>query len=312
MKLSKIEKVHPRDIWKSEEKDFTPWLAENIELLSETVGFPIEIIQIEKRVGNFELDILGKIEGSDKIVVIENQLDISDHKHLGQLITYASGLDASIIIWVTPVINDEHKTSIDWLNEISDENRNFFLIRPEVIKIDNSNPAVRFHVEAGPSDFERTIKSLLGEKTSPRHEYRRIFWRELLSYLSKNDFKWADHRRETSDSWMNFPVGNSNYSLGVSIAQGSRIRVELQFGSGDASINKESYDKYLAISEEINQIFDCEVSWERLDSKIASRIAVYKEFDKEMVLESEDYKIELFKWIHQNMLKIRKTYNLIK
>jgi hypothetical protein len=158
-------------------------LAQNAEAISQVTGIPIEVEQTEKRVGNFKLDILGKVVNIDKVVVIENQIEESDHKHLGQLITYASGLDAAIIIWITPSIRDEHRSAIEWLNDITSDEVSFFLLKPEVIKIDQSRPAVRFHLESGPSKFIRDLKEVVKTEDAPRHIFRKEFWHELLDYF---------------------------------------------------------------------------------------------------------------------------------
>ena len=312
MELGIIAPVNPRELWENEERDFTPWLAENIDYLSEVIGVSIEIDEIEKRVGNYELDIYGKIEGSDKKVVIENQLEVSDHKHLGQLITYASGLSASVIIWITPQVNEEHKNAINWLNEISSEETDFFLIKPEVFQIDNSKPAVRFQIEAGPNDFERTIKSIVNGKNKPRHGLRRVFWSELIKYLSERNHSWAKGRRVSSDSWLSFSVGDSNYQCTVSMAMKQRLRVEIAFNSGDMVKNKNNYKQFEKYRDDIDQLFDTQVEWELLENKIMSRIAVYRPYSKENLNKDLDYNNELYCWIEENLVKMREVIRKYK
>src|SRR4030095_1534532 len=116
------------------------------------------------KVSNYELDILGHIEESDSTVIIENQLYPTDHNHLGQLITYAAGLNASIVIWIATEIREEHRSAIEWLNGHSDQKTSYFLVRPEVFRIDNSNPAVRFQLEANPSEYERRLRSIVEQE----------------------------------------------------------------------------------------------------------------------------------------------------
>ena len=119
--LGKIQVLSARDLWKHEERDFTPWLAQNIDQLSALIGVPIVIDQTEHRVGAYELDILGRVEENDAVVIIENQLSATDHTHLGQLIAYAAGLEAAIVIWIATEIRDEHRAVIEWLNSHTDE-----------------------------------------------------------------------------------------------------------------------------------------------------------------------------------------------
>jgi len=304
-KLGKIEVVNPREIWSNEERNFTPWLEENIEELSEVIGIPLVIEEIEKRVGNYELDMYGKVEGTNEIVVIENQLEVSDHKHLGQLITYASGLNASIIIWVTPRINDEHKKAIEWLNEISQDEKSFFLVRPEVLRIENSLPAVRFHVESSPSDFERTIRGLVGQNERKSHQIKRMFWSEFIEYCKDHDLRWGAGRRTTKDNWMNFSIGKSGISTTASMANKSRLKAEIAIDLPDKEDNKKLFDRAFARKEEIEKRFGLELSWERLPNRKVSRIAVYLDYDKNELEESEDYRRELFTWLEKNIEMMR-------
>lgn len=119
MQLSKLDKVDLREVWKHEALDFTNWLAkpENLELLSAEIGIDISLIQTEASVGNFNIDILAEEENTGRKIVIENQLESTDHDHLGKIITYASGFDTEIIVWIVKSVRDEHKQAIDWLNE---------------------------------------------------------------------------------------------------------------------------------------------------------------------------------------------------
>ena len=126
--LKKIEKVEIRNIWENEGTEFTPWLAkeENIELLGSAIGIDLVVEAQEKVVGPFRADILCKDEANGNWVLIENQLEKTDHKHLGQLLTYATGLNAVTIIWVAAKFNEEHRAALDWLNKITGEDCNFF------------------------------------------------------------------------------------------------------------------------------------------------------------------------------------------
>ena len=122
-KLARLEKVDLRDQWKDEAKDFTPWLAEpdNIEILSEAIGMDLEVIGKEEKVGSFSADILCKDINTNRNVVIENQLEQTDHTHLGQVITYCAGLEASTFIWISSQVREEHRAAVDWLNAITSD-----------------------------------------------------------------------------------------------------------------------------------------------------------------------------------------------
>ncbi len=134
MDLSTLEKVNLRQVWKHEASDFTNWLAqdENLDLLSDEIGIDISLIQTEASVGKFNVDILAEEDNTGRKIVIENQLESTNHDHLGKIITYASGFDAEIIIWIVKNVRDEHKQAVDWLNEHTDEKINIFAIKMEV------------------------------------------------------------------------------------------------------------------------------------------------------------------------------------
>ncbi len=306
IKLGNINVVNPRNIWSNEEYDFTPWLAENIDTLSDVIGLPIIVEETEKRVGKYKLDLYGSVEGTNDKVVIENQIEISDHKHLGQLLTYASGLRASIIIWVTPIINDEHKQAIEWLNEISNDETSFFLIRPEVLQIDDSLPAVKFHLEASPNDFERTIKAIVNQNERKSHQIRRAFWSELIEYCKDNNFQWGANRRTTKDNWLSFAVGKSGFASVASFAMNSKFRAELVFETNEKEENKRIFDEIYKYRSEISDKYKLDFKWERLDEKKSSRIALYLDYCKDKLEQDDVYRNKCIEWLtnHVDLFRV--------
>ncbi|MGD9634208.1 MAG: DUF4268 domain-containing protein [Pirellulales bacterium] len=297
--LGKIQLLNIRDIWKHEERDFTPWLAENISHISSILNLPIVVDQIEHKVGTYELDILGHVDENDAVVVIENQFGPTDHDHLGKLIAYAAGLEASIVIWIAPEVRDEHRSTIEWLNSHADNRVSYFLLRPEVFRIDDSIPTVRFQLEAGPSEFERRLRQLVETEDAPRHEFRRRFWEDLLQYLAVNGHAWAKGRKTTKDSWISSPVGKAGINANVSMAHNSRMRVEIYLSNdGD----KKLFERLHSQRDEIEAKFGDEaVNWERLEDATASRIAVYRPYDKESAIVDSNDRRELFAWITKNL-----------
>ena len=148
-KLGKLEKVKDlRSVWKHEANDFTNWLAEeeNLNTLGEEIGIDIELISTEAKTGSFSTDILASESNTNNKIIIENQLESTDHNHLGKIITYASGHDAKIIIWIVKDVREEHRQAIDWLNEHTDEEINIFLCKIELWKIGNSEIAPKFQI----------------------------------------------------------------------------------------------------------------------------------------------------------------------
>ena len=186
MKLGKIRKIDLRDVWASESSDFTPWLAkeENIALLGDAIEMDLEVESQEKTVGPFRADILAKDLATNHYVLIENQLELTNHNHLGQIMTYAAGLDAFSIVWIAKSFTEEHRAALDWLNRITVENINFFGIEIEVIQIGDSLPAPQFNVVAKPNDWSKSVKSSAssGELTETKVKQQE-YWTEFKDYL---------------------------------------------------------------------------------------------------------------------------------
>ena len=157
--LGRLSRVDLRDIWVSESSDFTPWLArdENLEILGETLGIDLELEAQEKSVGPFRADILCKDIGTGSWVLVENQLERTDHSHLGQLLTYASGLEAVTIVWIAARFTEEHRSTLDWLNKITDESFRFFGLEVELWRIGDSPAAPKFNIVSKPNDWSRSV-----------------------------------------------------------------------------------------------------------------------------------------------------------
>ena len=162
--LGYLERIDLRKIWATEAEDFTPWLAlpDNIKLLADTLGVNLEVEAQEKFVGPFRADILCKDIGTDTWVLVENQLERTDHKHLGQLLTYAAGLQAVTIVWVAANFTDEHRATLDWLNKITDANFRFFGLEVELWRIVDSPAAPKFNVVSKPNNWSRQIAHTFG------------------------------------------------------------------------------------------------------------------------------------------------------
>jgi hypothetical protein len=300
--LGRLETRDPREVWKNEERDFTPWLAENISQLSDLLGVPIVVEQTEHKVGAYELDIFGRVETNDAIVIIENQLGSTDHSHLGQLITYAAGLDAAIVIWLATEVRAEHKAAVEWLNQHAGSSVSFFLVRPEVLSINGSTPAVRFELAAAPSEFARRLRSVVDEER-PSFEFRRKFWEALFKYLVDHGHPWAKGRTTTKDNWISSAVGKSGVGVHVSMATESRMRVEIYLSSNSA---KSQFDALASRRSELEALFPHEtLSWERLDDAVAARVAVYRNYDKARVAGETAERHELFAWISAQLTTMR-------
>lgn len=216
--LGRLEKVDPRIYWEREDVDFTPWLAEaeNIKLLGDTIGIELEVEAQEKGVGLFRADILCKDTATDRWVLIENQLERTDHIHLGQLLTYAAGLNAVTIAWVAKRFTEEHRAALDWLNEITDEEFNFFGLEIELWKIGDSAIAPKFNIVCQPNDWIKDVtskvKSLptanLTQTKQLQYEYWAAF-REFASVRAKS----IKPTKPLYQHWMNIALGRGGFGL---------------------------------------------------------------------------------------------------
>lgn len=178
--LGRLIEVELRSHW-VHERDFTRWLykQENLNILGKELGIEMDIITDEAQVGKYSLDILAKIRDNGDRVVIENQIEDSDHDHLGKLITYASGLNAKYIIWIVKNLNDEHRVAIEWLNDHSDENLYFYVAKIELYAIDNSSKAPKFQVLVKPNEWSKEVKATtISDSNSLYHE----FWIKYRDY----------------------------------------------------------------------------------------------------------------------------------
>jgi len=213
-KLSRLTQVELREAWTSESGDFTPWLAqpENLELLAETLGLALELEAQEKDVGPFRADVLCKEIGTDHWVLIENQLERTDHTHLGQLITYAAGLKAVTIVWISSQFTEQHRAALDWLNEITGGHFNFFGVEVELWQIGDSPIAPKFNVVCKPNDWSKRVTEGAEGELSELKQLRLQFWTEFRDLAVKRS-KLIKPRKPTPHYWMNFALGRSGFWL---------------------------------------------------------------------------------------------------
>ena len=237
--LGRLERVDLRTAWESEAQDFTPWLAqdENIAVLGETLDMELEVEAQEKDVGPFRADILCRDANStnhDSLVLIENQLERTDHTHLGQLLTYAAGLHTVTIIWVARRFTEEHRAALDWLNEITDERIRFFGLEVELWKIGGSPAAPKFNIVSKPNEWSRVVgaakSSTVGE--SERGNLYRRYWTEFSSRLAERNSP-VKPRQPQPQIWMDFAIGRTDFWLAAMLRRRER-RISVYLGLRNA------------------------------------------------------------------------------
>ena len=305
MQLGKLQRVDARTVWKHEAHDFTPWLAENIDMLGEVLGMELEVVAREADVGDFSLDILARDLGRDRLVVIENQLEPTDHSHLGQLITYAAGLEASIVIWVSREFREEHRQALDWLNRGDGATTEYFGVVIELLQIDESKPAVNFRLVASPNNWSRQSKRGPGldEVSGKRSSYQEFF--QLLIDELREKHRFTNARAGQPQNWYSFSSGTRGFTYGMSFAQGGELRSDLYIDLGDGVKNEIAFDSLVASKDSIEQEFGEPLRWERLDKRRACRIACYVTGSIEDSVEQQE---QHRKWGVERLLKFKKVF----
>lgn len=228
--LGKIEKVELRDIWPHEALDFTKWLSEeeNLDLLSDAIGIELELIETESSVGSFSADIFAQETGTGRKVIVENQLEATNHDHLGKVITYAAGKGASLVVWVVAQARDEHRQAIEWLNQHTDSEFGFFLIEIELWSIDGSAPAPRFNVVERPNDWAKSIKAASGLSETDALKLR--YW-QAYSERAQGNYEFMKVMRPQKaqpQHWTTLHIGSSSYHIALLIAT-ARKEIGIEF-----------------------------------------------------------------------------------
>jgi len=301
--IGKITYVNVRDLWKSEARDFTPWLAEeaNLQTLSEALG-GINLVdaEVEVNVGGYSCDIKCKVEGDDRIVIIENQLEQSNHDHLGKSIVYASGLGASIIIWIVKEAREEHASAIEWLNLHSDASVHYFLVEIQAIKIGDSEPAPLFKVIQQPNDYVNAIKASDNKELTRSQIGRYDFWTDLNDYIEKNNYKLEKHK-PSYDHWTNYTIGSKNCHMQINLLdQEGKIRFLIWIPD-----NKDVYDRFYEHKQEIESELPFKLEWDRKDGKKASSISTYIEG---FSFDNKKNHHEIFKQVCELIIAFRTTF----
>lgn len=268
MKLGKITEVDIRKVWAHEQYDFSKWLAadENIKELGDTLNLSLTDVETEKFVGSYRCDIICKDELTGKSVLIENQLEQTNHDHLGKIITYASGLDASVVVWIVADARQEHASAIEWLNKHTDDDLAFFLIEVHAYTIGDSDPAPMFKIIEQPNDFVKSVKSIArsGELSDTQIK-RQEFWNQFNDILDQRG-KPFNKRKATTDHWYEVAVGSSQCHISIDLVNKEhKIRVGLWIAD-----NKELFDSLQEHRAEIEASAGFPLEWDRLDNKKAS------------------------------------------
>ena len=302
--LGKLKKIDLRKAWPHEANDFTNWLAEdeNLSDLSKTIGMDLSLIQTEASVGKFNVDILAEESITEKKVIIENQLEVTNHAHLGQLITYAAGFDAKAAIWLVKDVRDEHKKSIEWLNNISDEEIGFFLIKIELLQIGDSNLAPRFEVISSPNEWAKDLKSRKANQqiSDLQLSYLNV-WENFRNFVEPKDASVSSQTAQPHH-WYNVAVGMTGVHIALNISSQNNT---IDCGLWIKKDKLELYNYLLTCREEIEKKVGIHFEWREAPGG-TSRIFIKKEKIKK--IQDIGNQKDVFKWFFDNIQLFKASF----
>lgn len=307
MNLGKLEKIKDlRKVWPHEASDFTPWLAQedNIALLSDAIGIDISVDETESNVGSFNVDIYATETDTGNKIIIENQLEDTNHDHLGKIITYASGKDAKFVIWIVKNAREEHRHAIEWLNNHTDNDIAFFLIEIELWSINNSDPAVKFNVVEKPNDWAKEIKKADGT-LNDTEKLKLDYWTSFADYaFVNNEFsKIFKRRKPSTDHWYTVSMGSSEYHMAFLMnTQKNILAIEIYINN-----SKELFHEFYAEKDKIEAKAGVKLDWRELPERKASRIL----YETTVDFKNRDNWEKQFDWIMEYSVKIARAFKSI-
>ena len=305
--LGHLKTVELRSVWGHEALDFTRWLAkdENINILADELDIEIENIKPEESAGRYSVDIIADEVNTKRKVIIENQLESTDHKHLGQLLTYASAHDASLIIWVVKDYTEEHKQAIDWFNRHMPEEISFFLVKIELWQIGNSHPAPKFNIISQPNAWAKTLKKAASQDKGSPSDLKLLqqrFWQSLKEYVNLKTEKSAVNygRTPRPQHWYDISFGTSKANISLTFnSRSSQIGCELYIKNDESIYSKIQSDKEKILAELGDDV-------EFMDLPGSSAFRIIKTYGCDPF--DENNWNEYFEWLNTQAAKFQKTF----
>jgi len=301
-KLKKLGLKEIKKIWPHEERDLSPWIAENVDDLNGVLNLQIEIEGKEEYIHNFRLDLVGTDNFSRRPVIIENQFGESNHDHLGKLMTYSAAKDAGIVIWIANEIQIPHRDAIEWLNEISPQEMTFYGVELELLQIDNSLPAANFRIVAGPPPSKR--KAIIPGEISERNKRYLDFFRKLrVKILSiQPDFTRA---KAPPQSWWSLGIGRSGFSVISWFTNDNKLRVAIYIDMGKKEYNEAAFAGLKENRKVIEGKIGDELLWDPLPNSRACLI--YLAIDG--TIDDDEQKLaEIIEWAGPLVIKFREVF----
>jgi len=311
MNLGRLEKITDlREIWKTEAQDFTPWLAKevNLSLLGETINLELELEAVEKDVGPFRADILCRDTADNSLVLVENQVERTDHTHLGQLLTYAAGLNTVMIVWIAKKFTDEHRATLDWLNEITGDKINFFGLEIELWRIGESAIAPKFNIVSKPNDWTKgkvaTSGNLVSKDLTATQQLKLNYWKSFRTYISEHSTILRP-KKASSDHWMSFGIGTSKAHMsGLLNTQQRLVSVCLSIDKGEERLA--IFHLLEKEREIIERELGSQLDWEEKPQKKTSLVLMR---NPDMDPNDRDSWPEQHKWMLEGLEKFKEVFS---
>lgn len=298
VELGVLKSVDVRQVWKHEASDFSQWLAkdENIKLLGETINLDLQVEGTEVYAGKFRIDVLATDLNTDHKVIIENQLEASDHDHLGKLITYAAALDAKYLVWIVRDVLQEHQKAIEWLNEYLNEEIRVYLLKIEVWQIGNSAYAPNFEVISAKNDWANVVRQSVSSGNISETKLRQQqFWIEFCEYVRNIDKNIRLHT-PGPQHWLTFSLGNSIAHVSATInTKQNRFGVDFYISNDKALCG---YIK--TMEDDLEKELHSKLDWFEGDK--ASGFRIYRNV-KDVF--NPDEKEQNFKWLYENVVRVK-------
>lgn len=294
--LGRLTRLDLREYWEGEATEFTPWLAqtENLELLGDAINIGLELQSTEQSVGPFSADMVCKNTADDSLVLVENQLEKTDHRHLGQVLTYAAGVGAKTVVWVAKEFTEQHRAAIDWINRITHEDFEAYGVVVELWRIDRSSPAPRFHVVAKPNDWSRAVRE------QARHADISVasatyldYWQGFCEHLETVGSKLRPQSPSTAH-WMNLSIGRSGVHLTTTASvRDGFVTAQLYFERSGAGYYHQLLPLRLAIDAELGE----PPTWDHREGRASCSIHYEREGDPS----DRNAWPELFRWTREKL-----------
>ena len=307
--LGTLSPVQVREVWAGESGDFTPWLEKNADLLGEALDMDLIHVQTEAPVGRYSADLVFRDVSTDGLIVVENMFGATDHDHLGKLITYAAGLEASYAVLLAPEFREEHRSALNWLNSISADDFGFFGVVLEAWRIGDSLPAPRLRVDVKPDSWGRSVRAArVNSELNERERAYQRFWGEFLPAFRDRYPDWTRAMAPSTRYYMSFPASRSNLlRYSATFYRSKRLRAEAYIDTRDAETTKSVFDDLHRRKEQIEKAVGENLEWDRMDGKRGARVSIY--YPHEIRVSEEERWPDARSWLVEAMGRMRDAFN---